>query len=144
MLTCLLYVSSSQFFSPHLSTTVYLYSLSSSSLLSSVTLKWRKHCAFFKATTHRLVLTHTQTQPRSDRGEELLYPPLYQPVTLLRCKFECQLPFSLKAMSARRMRGMLKSGNCFCQIVVFTFYIESTWATGQSTPGRDECTQAHV
>lgn len=126
------------FFS-HLSTPVTFSSLSSSSPLSSVTPKWRKHCAFFKATTRRLVLTHTQMQAQSDRGEKLLYPPLHQPVTLLRCKFECQLPFSLKAMSARWKRGMLKSGNGFCQIVVFTFYVESSWATGTYTPRRDKC-----
>ena len=91
-----------------------------------LTLEQRKRCAFFSAATHRSVLTHTQTPPHSDTGEEKLYPPLYQPATLLGCKYECQLPFPSKAASARGTSGILKPGNCFWQIVVFTYCIEST------------------
>lgn len=100
---------------------------------SSLTLKLRKHCAFFRAQMHRCVVTHTQTQPRSDGAEDPRHPPLYQQVTLLTCKFKCQITFSSKAVSALWMGGILESGNSFWQIVRFTYCMESYSATRRYT-----------
>lgn len=132
----------------HLSIHICLYPFTSSPLPaqpSRPTLKQRKRCVFFRAATHRLDLTHSQKHKNTTvlwrrRGVAVpCAPPATSPRPAANKK--SQPPCSSKATSGWWTSGILGSRNCWWQIVVFTYCIEPSGASGRCTPRKDRGTE---